>query len=89
MKFVRPLFRALHESEMGRDLAVDAFLKNKDFYHPICAKMIASDLKLTAAKPSNETVQSTSDRSDSYWKVAAIVGTIAMAASFMLSRRNK
>lgn len=89
MKFVRPLFRALHESEMGRDLAVDAFLKNKDFYHPICAKMIASDLKLTAAKPANEPVPSTSDDSNSYWKMAAIVGAIAVTTSLILSRRKK
>ena len=87
MKFVRPLFRALHESEMGRELAVDAFLKNKDFYHPICAKMIASDLKLTAVKPSNETDDHRSS-SDSYWKMAAVVGAIAVTASLVLSRRK-
>ncbi len=85
MKFVRPLYRALHESEMGRDLAVDAFLKNKDFYHPICAKMIASDLKLTVAKPNNEVVDSSSD---SYWKMAVLVGAVAVTATFILSRRK-
>lgn len=86
MKFVRPLFRALHESEMGRDLAMDAFLKNKDFYHPICAKMIASDLKLTAAvKPANETIRNSTD---TYWKMAVIVGAIAATATLILSRRK-
>jgi leukotriene-A4 hydrolase len=44
MKFVRPLYRSLYHSSMGKKLAVDTFLKNKDFYHPICAKMIAVDL---------------------------------------------
>jgi len=44
MKFVRPLYRALYQSSMGKQLAVDTFLDNKDFYHPICAKMIAVDL---------------------------------------------
>lgn len=44
MKFVRPLYRALYQSPMGKKLAVDTFLDSKDFYHPICAKMIASDL---------------------------------------------
>ncbi len=34
MKFVRPLFRLL--SSADRDLAVQTFEKNKDFYHPIC-----------------------------------------------------
>ena len=47
MKFVRPLYRALHASSMGRALATQVFLEHKDFYHPICAKMIASDLLVT------------------------------------------
>lgn len=44
MKFVRPLYRALHQSHMGRDLAVQVFLDHADFYHPICAKLVATDL---------------------------------------------
>ena len=44
MKFVRPLYRALFHSDMGKDTAVSTFLENKDFYHPIAAKMIAADL---------------------------------------------
>ena len=44
MKFVRPLYRALSNSEMGKDIAVSTFLENKDFYHPIATKMLASDL---------------------------------------------
>ncbi|KAA8904412.1 peptidase family M1-domain-containing protein [Sphaerosporella brunnea] len=34
MKFVRPLFRLLNECD--RELAVETFKKNEDFYHPIC-----------------------------------------------------
>eukprot|EP00537_Pseudo-nitzschia_pungens_P007253 CAMPEP_0172367130 /NCGR_PEP_ID=MMETSP1060-20121228/19395_1 /TAXON_ID=37318 /ORGANISM="Pseudo-nitzschia pungens, Strain cf. cingulata" /LENGTH=652 /DNA_ID=CAMNT_0013091259 /DNA_START=94 /DNA_END=2052 /DNA_ORIENTATION=- len=45
MKFVRPLYRSLVRSKMGRDIAVSTFLKFKDAYHPIAAKMIAIDLK--------------------------------------------
>ena len=45
LKFVRPLYRALHNSKMGKQVAVSTFLKHKDFYHPICAKMIAADLR--------------------------------------------
>ncbi|KAL7531947.1 hypothetical protein ACHAWF_007302 [Thalassiosira exigua] len=45
MKFVRPLYRALFRSKMGKDVAVSTFLENKEFYHPIAAKMIAADLK--------------------------------------------
>lgn len=44
MKFVRPLYRSLFQSRMGRQLAVTTFLAHKDFYHPICAKMVAQDL---------------------------------------------
>jgi len=44
MKFVRPLYSALFRSKMGKKLAVETFLENKDIYHPICAKMVATDL---------------------------------------------
>lgn len=46
MKYVRPLYRALYKSEIGKDIAQRVFLDHKDFYHPICAKMIASDLMI-------------------------------------------
>ncbi|KAL8831822.1 MAG: hypothetical protein Q9191_000646 [Dirinaria sp. TL-2023a] len=42
MKFVRPLFRQLNE--VARDLALETFEKNKDFYHPICRAMVQKDL---------------------------------------------
>ena len=46
MKFVRPLYRALHKSPMdgAADLAVRTFVDHHNFYHPICRKMVASDL---------------------------------------------
>lgn len=47
MKFTRPLYRALYKSRMGRKLAISTFLANKDFYHPICVKMVAQDLKVS------------------------------------------
>lgn len=50
MKFVRPLYRALFLSPMGKDAAVETFLKKKDFYHPICSKMIAADLSIEVTK---------------------------------------
>lgn len=34
MKFVRPLFRLLEKAD--RELAVETFEKNRNFYHPIC-----------------------------------------------------
>jgi len=42
MKFVRPLFREL--AKCDRQLAVETFEKNKDFYHPICRQMVEKDL---------------------------------------------
>ncbi|KAK2624937.1 hypothetical protein QTJ16_005306 [Diplocarpon rosae] len=43
MKFVRPLFRKLNA--VDRELALETFEKNKDFYHPICRAMVEKDLK--------------------------------------------
>lgn len=42
MKFVRPLFRGLNK--VNRELALETFAKNKDFYHPICKGMVEKDL---------------------------------------------
>lgn len=44
MKYIRPLYRAMYESDIGRNLAVQTFLSNKDFYHPIATKMVAYDM---------------------------------------------
>ena len=52
MKFVRPLYRAMATSprlEGGRERALACFERNKDKYHPICAKMAAADLQLGSA----------------------------------------
>jgi len=55
MKFIRPLYKALFHSKMGKDLAVETFLQHRDFYHPIGAKMVASDLLVSIEKPISET----------------------------------
>lgn len=74
MKFVRPLYRALHQSKMGRQLAVDTFLSNKEFYHPIATKMIASDLKVSGIAEASSTF-----RNSLVWVGAALsVATIAV-----------
>jgi leukotriene-A4 hydrolase len=46
MKYIRPLYRVMFASTTGkgREIAVETFLKNKDFYHPIASKMIAYDM---------------------------------------------
>jgi len=54
MKFVRPLYRALFKSDVGKEIAVKTFLENRDFYHPIAAKMVATDLCVGEAKDEKE-----------------------------------
>jgi leukotriene-A4 hydrolase len=49
MKFVRPLYKALYKSKMGRRAALAQFQRVSMSYHPICEKMVASDLKLGSA----------------------------------------
>jgi leukotriene-A4 hydrolase len=44
MKFVRPLFTLLAQSD--RAYAISVFEANKNFYHPICRSMVERDLKL-------------------------------------------
>ncbi|GMH71266.1 hypothetical protein TrST_g3316 [Triparma strigata] len=46
MKFVRPCYRALYASKMGRKAAIATFKENRSFYHAIAQKMVASDMKL-------------------------------------------
>jgi leukotriene-A4 hydrolase len=46
MKFLRPLYRALFKSKMGRQLALDTFTACRASYHPIAQKMVAADLGL-------------------------------------------
>jgi leukotriene-A4 hydrolase len=43
MKFVRPLYRKLNA--VHRELAMETFENNRDFYHPICRDMVEKDLK--------------------------------------------
>lgn len=50
MKYVRPLYRRLYRSKIGKKIAINTFLDHKDIYHPIAAKMIAIDLKVAIEK---------------------------------------
>lgn len=51
MKFVRPLYRALATSTVGKGLAMQVFQEHKHIYHPICRKMVEVDLiKIGAAQ---------------------------------------
>lgn len=81
MKYVRPLYRLLFRSKMGGAVAKRMFLENKDIYHPICAKMIASDL---LASEKGETV---SFENAILWTTvgAAVVGIL----SVIFTRRKR
>ena len=45
MKFVRPLYRALHGWPEQKALAAKTFAEHANSYHPIARKMLAQDLK--------------------------------------------
>ncbi|KAK9761140.1 Leucyl aminopeptidase yscIV [Basidiobolus ranarum] len=47
MKYTRPLYRALYKCPSGSQLARDTYTKHKNFYHPICGRLIEKDLELT------------------------------------------
>ncbi len=46
MKYLRPLYRSLYRSKMGRALALSTFEEVRASYHPIASKMVAADLGL-------------------------------------------
>ena len=46
MKFLRPLYKALFKSKMGKETAVQTFKEARSSYHPIAAKMVAADLQV-------------------------------------------
>ena len=86
MKYVRPLYRLLYRSKMGKDIAIDTFLQHKDIYHPIAAKMIAIDLKVA----SKESQSSSSIDAKSYvWTDLALLVVIGLMASAFLRSKRK
>eukprot|EP00977_Amphora_coffeiformis_P010173 scaffold2363_cov159-Amphora_coffeaeformis.AAC.35 len=80
MKFTRPLYRALFASKW-RDAAVRAFRQNLNFYHPICAKMLANDLKQIKAKGQGILSSPT-------LKWVAIGAALAVAVGIVMQRRR-
>jgi leukotriene-A4 hydrolase len=83
MKFVRPLYRAMFASPEMKDLAVRLFLDNKDFYHPIGAKMIASDLLIGKEEKGSFTTKNK--------KLALAMGAavVAVVVGFVVLRRKR
>jgi leukotriene-A4 hydrolase len=88
MKYVRPLYRALFASEMGKDIAISVFLSNKDFYHPIGAKMIASDLMIDKKKDSAFSSFLASLPKPTMGVLAGVAAIAAVAVGFALLRRK-
>jgi hypothetical protein len=83
MKFVRPLYRALFASEMGKKVAVATFVKHRDFYHPVCAKMLAKDLELYP-----ECFSNTSAKSQKHLLIGvAILAASAIGITFYRCKR--
>jgi len=104
MKFIRPLYKALYHSQMGRDIAVSTFLQHKDFYHPIGAKMVASDLMVkiesgveTAWEGSKDVLEeqqrssgeASKDRNGPKVKLAIAVSAVIVVVAFTLTRRKR
>jgi leukotriene-A4 hydrolase len=87
MKYVRPLYRALFASEMGKDMAVSVFLENKNFYHPIGAKMIASDLMID--KKEDSAFTSLLAKTTTMGVLAGVAAIAAVTVGFVLLRRRK
>jgi len=86
MKFVRPLYRALYQSESGKDLAKETFLSNSDFYHPIATKMLAADMEISL-----ETSASAGERQkrDYQWIYAGVGVSIVLGLGVVVARRKR
>ncbi|KAL7499026.1 hypothetical protein ACHAWT_009622 [Skeletonema menzelii] len=87
MKFVRPLYRALYKSDMGKDIAVKTFLANREFYHPIAAKMVATDMSVGKADEKDGESKSKKKEGVSLMVVGAVV--VVAAAVGIALRRGK
>lgn len=96
MKFIRPIYKALFSSKIGKEIAVQTFLANKDFYHPIGAKMVASDLMLSiktqtkdAGRDSNNDKSGANKRMDFSGRILWAAGAAAAAVAFAIIRRKR
>jgi leukotriene-A4 hydrolase len=85
MKFVRPLYRALFQSAMGKELAVSTFIENRDFYHPIAAKMIATDLDEGVKKEKGYGSCGGAKLKDLITKPLIVGGILALTASISIA----
>ena len=90
MKFVRPLYRALYQSSPeGKQLAKETFLNHWDFYHPIAAKMVATDLdvSLDSQHPGMNDIDGA--KRTKKWMYAGLGIGILASVGLILSRRKR
>lgn len=70
---------------MGKDIAVSTFLANKDSYHPIAAKMVATDLGATGVKDVDGGDEEKTDKMTScsgfYSRNILLVGLLALSVA--------
>jgi len=88
MKFTRPLFREVYKAAIpgARAKAVQAFLDNLSFYHPICRAMVSKDLQITDAQVAAATCPPAAGRGGGLlglswgaWGGAAVAAYLAFA----------
>jgi len=84
MKYVRPLYRALMRSRVGKSAAVDTFIRHSGMYHSICRKMLITDFKVAG-------INLESDSRGGSWSGLAVpllvTGALA-AVGMVMSRRG-
>jgi len=88
MKYVRPLYRAMFSSSDARDIAVETFLKNKDFYHPIASKMIAYDMTKGQSRSFMDKVKNVGFNFDSTQVAYAMAASAAIGALALMRSKK-
>jgi len=84
MKYVRPLYRRLYRSKIGKNIAIDTFLEHKDIYHPIAVKMIAIDLKVAI----EQSTCSASSIMNPLLLTSVLVAVVGVTVAFVRSSRK-
>ena len=83
-----PLYRAMFSSSDARDIAVETFLKNKDFYHPIASKMIAYDMTKGQSRSFMDKVKNVGFNFDSTQVAYAMAASAAIGALALMRSKK-
>ena len=84
-RFVRPLYRELFASSIGRKTAVDTFAEWQANYHPIAAKMLAQDLKVQPPGYAPSSPAAKGLQVHQLWQTAVVVAAVATFAMVVKS----